>query len=158
MTAPPSSSPPPCAAPRQGRAGFTLVEIVVVLLVLGVAAGAVAPALLRDGGPQDPVDRTAEELAALLRSARHRAVAEGQATVLVLDPASGRYWLEGDSVREGVVERAPGVTLSAATPRVRFEFASTGGAWGQPVVVAGAVRGAVVTVDPWTGEAGVQAR
>ncbi|HEX2091658.1 MAG TPA: type II secretion system protein [Longimicrobiaceae bacterium] len=158
MAAPASSRHVRSTGPRRSRAGFTLVEIVVVLLILGIAAGAVAPALLRDDGPQDPVARTAEELAAVLRSARHHAVSGGVTTVLVLDPGSGRYWLEGDSVREGFLARAPGVVLVASTPRVRFEFSSTGGAWGQSVVVSGVGRGAVVTVDPWTGDADVQAQ
>ena len=158
VTPPVSPSCVRSTAPGRSSTGFTLAEIVVVLVILGVAAGAVVPALLEKSGPEDPAVQTAEHLATLLRSARHRAVSGGEATVLVLDAGNGRYWLEGDSVQSGVVTRGPGVTLSATASRVRFEFSSTGVAWGEPVIVSGAGRVATVRLDPWTGEAGVQTR
>ena len=150
----------------RGRRAHTLTEMLVVLAILGVMAGAVVPALLptRD---EDEVTRTARTLVELLHRSRASAAELGAAVTLVIDPATGRVWMsagddtplveyvEAESLTESLSRaRHAGraVAIAAVGPRVRWTFAPSGPAFGEPVLVHDATRGVVVGVDCWTGE------
>jgi len=138
------------------RAGFTLIEVVVVLVLLGVVAGVTLPAFMRPdaGGPRAEVT---SELLRLLESARATALERATTTCLVLDPASGSYRVEGDSagqavvVREGRVQLPANVTLMSDRSRVQFRFSSSGVAIAESLVVRGPDGASRVVVDRWTG-------
>lgn len=138
--------------------GFTLLELLVTLAVLALAAALVAPAV---GRTADTVRVRAEvaRFAALLRHAREQALVTREPHRLVVDPVARRLTvLAGEDVRqlrtlpEDVhIEVEPPATLT-----VDFEphGSSTGGAF---LVRA---RGAQyrVTVDPVTGRVRVERR
>ncbi|HEX2205098.1 MAG TPA: GspH/FimT family pseudopilin [Longimicrobium sp.] len=145
------------------RRGFTLVEVLVVLVILAIAAGAVAPAILAPGDDDD-VSAAVRETVKLLGSARREAARRGAEVTLSLDPGTGRYDVraagEGaspDSVAAGTLALPAGVTASAPVPRAEFRFDPEGGGWGVPLTLKGS-RVAVVEVDRWTGEIRVEAR
>lgn len=144
-------------APRAG--GFTLVEVVVVLVLLGMVAAVTVPAF-RGVGEPEPVDAAAQELFALLHGGRRMAVEEGVRVTLLLDPATGRWWLErgADSLRAGTLDLPPGVRLAAGPPRVRFTFDPSGAVHGDPLAVRGPDALVPVRVDRWSGDVRVQAR
>ena len=79
---------------RESQAGFTLIEVLAVLVVLGLAA-----ALLAMRGPQRSpgIDlRTAsEEVAGSLRLARTRAIARNRVVGVTFDPAARSVRLDG---------------------------------------------------------------
>src|SRR5690606_13987982 len=88
---------------RQGgvpvRRGLSLVEVVVVLLLLGVAASVAVPAFVSLAEP-DPVREGAEDVWTVLRRARLPAVHRGQAVVVVVpEQRQYRVWLTGDDAR-----------------------------------------------------------
>ena len=58
------------------RRGFTLIEMVVVLIIISILAGVVAPAMLRMVEPHSN-EGDAMPLAALFRSARKEAIERG---------------------------------------------------------------------------------
>jgi prepilin-type N-terminal cleavage/methylation domain-containing protein len=64
------------------RTGFTLVEVIVVLVLLTLAAAVVAPSLLRPRAE-------ASELVSLVRSAREAAVRRGETVHLQIDRSGG---------------------------------------------------------------------
>src|SRR3989449_9367954 len=72
------------AMPR--RSGFTLIEILVVLILMGLAAALVAPALL-------PHHHDQSALSALLGSAREVAARRGEVVYLHIDP-TGQWRME----------------------------------------------------------------
>ncbi len=77
--------------------GFTLVEIMVVLLMLGLAAALVAPAIiLREGGEESP-------LSAIIEGARELSVRRGE--IIYLDvTTTGEWQVEGAaSLSEGAL-------------------------------------------------------
>src|SRR6266704_1979139 len=78
------------------RNGFTLIEMLVVLVLMGLAAALVAPALF-------PARHDASALRALLGSARDAAARRGEVVYLRID-VGGRWRMEGGaSVLEGTL-------------------------------------------------------
>ncbi|UCF18610.1 MAG: prepilin-type N-terminal cleavage/methylation domain-containing protein [Gemmatimonadota bacterium] len=83
----------------RSRSGFTLVEVVVVLILLGLAAGLVAPAIIfRD-------DRGESQLAQLIGGAQDLSARRGEIMHLRVD-AGGEWRIEGAaSLEEGLIAR-----------------------------------------------------
>lgn len=76
-------------APLFGARGFTLLELLVVLAIVGVLAGLVVPSL--GGSEQRQLQREAEKLVLLVNRARQEAVLSSRIWRLVLSPAEGSY-------------------------------------------------------------------
>lgn len=109
----PTSAPgnKPQAAQRAPRRGFTLVELLLVLLIIALASGLVSLSL-RDADAV-ALDREAQRLAALLEGGRAEARATGVAARFELvadgDPAGGNFRFIGLAPAA-----APGQWLDAA--------------------------------------------
>ena len=94
------------------HSGFTLLELLVVLVILAVAAALAVPALLRGGA----ADRE-NELSALIVGAREAAARRGE-TVYLSVSTSGDWRLEGAASRadgplqSGSVDTFPGLPLT----------------------------------------------
>ncbi len=73
--------------------GFTLLELLVVLVLIGVLTAAVAPTFLRDFNAD--AEFAATQVAAALRTARGRAISENAETVMAVDIANNRYVVSG---------------------------------------------------------------
>ncbi|MBL9136286.1 MAG: prepilin-type N-terminal cleavage/methylation domain-containing protein [Verrucomicrobiales bacterium] len=76
-----------------GTAGFTLIELILVMAILVVALGVTFPALKRFFQGR-VLDAEARRLLALTRYGQSRAVSEGIPMILWIDERSGRYGLE----------------------------------------------------------------
>lgn len=138
--------------------GFTLVEVLVVLVILGIAAAVVVPALPRIV-EEDPLARSAEDVTLLLRRARRTALERGAPVALTVDAESDRYWVEiydqGEwrpLVADEVV-LSPSVSLTAEAGQARFVFRPNGSAQSDPLGVRDGGRGTAIAVDPWLGDA-----
>lgn len=73
------------------REGFTLIELIVVLTILGVLAAAVVP-LFRDSTESLREERAVRDLYGTLKFAHERAVSEMNEYRVYLDEKHGRYW------------------------------------------------------------------
>jgi general secretion pathway protein H len=96
----------------RGDAGFTLVELLVTLTIVAFVATAAAALLPSGGGSAAALQAAAQTLAADLRAARGRAIAEGRSIRMALDREGGRY---------GMADRGPrplpgGVALAESAP------------------------------------------
>lgn len=135
-----------------GRDGFTLLELVVTLMILALAAALVMPAV---GRGTDAIRTRAEvaRFSAMLRHAREQAIATQRPHTVAVDPAAHLVTIRAgaDEVRETRALPAH-LSVQAVPPpalSVRFEphGVSTGGDFR---VGAGSIRYRV-TVDPLTG-------
>lgn len=149
----------------KGRRGFTLWEMGLVLLLMGIATLIAIPAFTRLGAPNtdEPAEGPAE-LLRLLRASRQAAIAHGVTVTLLVDPETGRYradssgaagtgLLAADTLALGRVG-----ALDTELPRLRYVFRPTGAALGDTVRVRGRDGAVLVAVDAWSGEARADAR
>ncbi len=121
--------------------GFTLLEMIVVLNILGLAAG-----LIMTRGPMHSsrldADAAAHELAASLRLARGRAIAQNRDVAVVLG-ANG-YAVDGVPARW-----MPSDEVLSGTTQIRF--APDGSSSGGAITVQGPASQVSIAVDWLTG-------
>lgn len=143
-----------CSDPAEAEAGFTLFEVLVVLVLAGLLAG-IAVGAGRPVSPATSARLTAAAIAAALRDARGEAIAGARPVAVVFDLANHRYRV-GEAEWRAV---APAVALSLLTTRGetvsetsgRIRFAPDGSASGGRVTVQGGGRTVGVAVDWLTG-------
>jgi len=118
----------PSSTARAGEEGFTLLELLVVLVLLGIIAVLVAPGL---GGSLDSAKLKTQSraLIAELRVLRGTAITEGKIITLSFADGQSAYRVDGESVRleedmnlvfhaEGVGDDLPGFLLPAPMPDI----------------------------------------
>ncbi len=146
----------------RASAGFTLLEMAIVLAIMAVSAILVAPALARMGEGKPPA--VGDDVVKLLSDARKIAIQRNETVTLRLDPASGRYRADtvgvggSGELGEGAMALGAQETLVTDQARLVFVFHPTGSAFADSVVVRGAGSTALVYVDPWSGVAHAYAR
>ncbi|HQT76940.1 MAG: hypothetical protein B7Z80_10135 [Rhodospirillales bacterium 20-64-7] len=123
-----------------GAAGFTLIEIIIVLVILGLVAG-----LVMTRGPlrsrRVELEATVRTLTGTLRLARGQAIASDR--VIVVRTAADSFAMDGGPAWH----LAPGQSLSPATVAFTPEGESSGGA----ITVASGPERVVIGVDWLTG-------
>ena len=130
------------------RRGFTLIETLVVLVILGLALSIVAGFIVRGHGALD-LATNADGLANTLRLARSRAIARQQPIVFVAMPGGHGYILDG-------IARALPATLELSmvgTSAIRF--APDGSSSGGTVVLAAGNLTRTLRIDWLTGRVSV---
>jgi len=140
-----------------GTRGFTLLEVVLTLFILGLVAAVSLPTI----GRATDLLRTRAEVAtfsAILRHARERAITTQRPHAVQVDPAERRVTVvaDDDDVRTSrlLPPRLSVHAISSPTPTVRFEphGLSTGGDFR---LVSGTISYRV-TVDSLTGRVRVE--
>jgi general secretion pathway protein H len=127
------------------EAGFTLVELMIVLAIMALMAAIALPRLIARG-PTTAVSAAAEEVRAALGTARSAAIAEDR-TVRV---AGGDGFYRVDGAPHALVSAA-GVRVEA--PRGGIAFFPSGGSSGGQIVLRGGGRSTALDIDSLTGRA-----
>ena len=135
-----------------GEGGFSLVEMLVVLAILGLAAASAGPAL--DAVlPARRLERAAETLRAEIDLLRGEALRTGRTTRLALDGPANRFV----SSRPGVPAIPVAAALRVDVPRARhaipgeIRFLPDGSASGGRIVLTRASASHVLVVSALTG-------
>lgn len=152
---PPVAGNSPHLRRRSAAGGFTLIEILVVLLLLGITL-TVVPPLFSGGFGSAEVRRDARALVGNLRHLRATAIAGQTSRALTLDVETRAYRLDG---RTDTVAIDPETHLELITARSemledgvgQIRFFPDGGATGGQVILTRAGRRLVVDVDWVTG-------
>jgi type II secretory pathway pseudopilin PulG len=131
--------------------------MVVVMAVLGIIALVVLPSFVP---PQpDAGDEVTGPLVTVLHAAQRAAADSGRTVYLTIDPASAQYYARmagsGTALAAGTIELLPGVSLAADSIRAQFIFSPGGTATGDSLRIGGRGHVAIVSVNPWTGDADV---
>jgi prepilin-type N-terminal cleavage/methylation domain-containing protein len=147
---------------RRARAGFTLWELTMVLLVMAIAGLLAAPAFARFGTEQPPGG--ADAMIGLLHDARKAAIDYDATVTLRLDPKTLKYQADTSGVNgfgtlaAGYLDLGLAQTLVSDEPRLQYVFRPTGAAFADTVVVRGGPVALIVRVDPWSGVARADSR
>lgn len=110
------------ACPRR-QAGFTMIEMLVVMVIMGLAFSLVPP-LFSSGQSATEIKAAARKLAAGLRQARSEAVASRQERALLLDVEQRRFVIGGNP-REYRLPAGIGLNLFTAQTERQGEHAGT---------------------------------
>ncbi|MBI3249789.1 MAG: GspH/FimT family pseudopilin [Deltaproteobacteria bacterium] len=141
--------------------GFTLFELILVILIISVAAALVGPAI---GSRllQTNIRRTVLQLRSAVEVMRMHAVRSGREEVMVVDPRDNAYWREGGG--EPVALSPDSALLSARSRWLRengqaeFHFYPDGTNSGGAIRVEqgrGSATAYVVVLDPLLGIASI---
>ncbi len=106
------------------KPGVTLIELVVVIALLGVMAGVVAPAFAS-------LDRRSTDLTAVQRVeslvgfGRTMAIERAKSVDITIDPASRRFWIDPPDTA-GLLELPAGSALVARAERIHVHIEPNG--------------------------------
>lgn len=142
-------------SPPARRAGFTLIELVVVLLILGVILGIAGPAFVLRGAAAG--DDASAPVAGVLARARRTAIESARVTTVTIDPRSARVWVRTEGAEPNVdttftLALSRDSELQAPLARVHFTFDARGGASGEPLTVTSPGGRATISLDRASGE------
>lgn len=98
------------------RHGFTLVELVVVIVILGLAAALIFPRLSAGAVERTRLRRSAARLAGMVMYARDRAACTRLTHVLHLDIRKGEYWVTAEKPANGARLPSGGLPLRGRLP------------------------------------------
>jgi general secretion pathway protein H len=138
----------PKATRHQTMAGFTLIETLVVLVILGLALSIVAGFLPRRNSTLE-LAAASQRVVSTLRLARGRAIAESR-------PVTVTATRDGHGVAvDGVAQAVAAVVVISMTGPAVIRFAPDGSASGGGIRVQGAKRAELVGVNWLTGRISV---
>ncbi|MGH7562779.1 MAG: prepilin-type N-terminal cleavage/methylation domain-containing protein [Gemmatimonadales bacterium] len=135
--------------------GFTLVEVVVVLLILGLVAATAMPAL-PSVRALTPAEEARLQVVALVAHARKSALDRAATATLRINAASLAWRLtiaSADSAQteEGKLHLPEGATLADPDGSILARFYPDGTADAEPIVAQGGGQTEVVRLNRWTG-------
>src|ERR1700722_8793706 len=130
--------------------GFTLVELLVVLAIIGLSLAIAAP-FLANHVTGASLNSAAGEIRAALRQARSTAIAEDRSVVFQGDP-SGGYWLDRGHFTLPLMSGAQPLRV-ATIGGARISFFASGGSSGGRILVSSGGGRREIAVDTLTGRA-----
>lgn len=127
------------------RAGFTLLELILVMVILCVVMAMAAPSLRRMWASSGQ-DNAAAQMVALANWARMQSINEGRIYRLNIDEAKGEYWLTAQEEEEFVELRSEFGRVFVLPQEVRSKIQRDDQAGGQWIAFHPTGRTEVATI------------
>jgi prepilin-type N-terminal cleavage/methylation domain-containing protein len=86
---------------RSPQPGFTLIELICVMLIIAIMAALIAPSFTKFGASRG-LDNAGRRVVALAQYARAQAISQAKTYRLNFDESSGKFWLTVDDDGSGV--------------------------------------------------------
>ena len=149
------------ARPRQRSAGVTLLELLIVLSIMAIAAAFVYPMFGGTGASTGELKSAARQVAAGLRAARSEALATRQETRFVLDLEQRSFRIDRDAYVHTLPKLIEVKLFTAQSDLVNdrvgaIRFYADGGSNGGRVTLASGARKYDIDVDWLTGRVAIQ--
>ena len=156
---------------ERNRSGFTIIELIVVMIILAVMTSLAVPAF-RSWVDEDDLTMATRRVETLFRLARDSAVRSGMPMTVWIDSITARAWLvpvtldsasitppvsrPGSSqtaLDEGVEIGFPStVHLQLSRARASFRFGAGGAVFADTLILSTATANRRITLNPWTGD------
>ncbi|CAA2142701.1 prepilin-type N-terminal cleavage/methylation domain-containing protein [Hyphomicrobium sp. ghe19] len=140
-------------SPVETEAGFTLLELLVVLVIIAVTA-AIALPKTRGSSSALALRSTAVGIAAEFRTARADAIRTSTSRSVMIDVARRKYWADGDSNAHQIpaaVEVTATIGNSGPTALATLNFEPDGSSTGGKISLSAGKSKADIIVDWMTG-------
>jgi general secretion pathway protein H len=149
------------ARPRTASAGVTLLELLIVLSIMAIAAAFVYPMFGGTGASAGELKSAARQVAAGLRAARSEALATRQETRLVLDLEQRSFRIDRDAYVHALPKAIEVKLFTAQSDLVNdrvgaVRFFADGGSNGGRVTLASGARKYDIDVDWLTGRVAIR--
>jgi len=149
---------------RRGSSGFTLLEVIIVMVIVGVVAALVLPSI-QAGSKQAAVRRSVRAFISAARQASSQAVNSRKPIALVVWPDDGSFGVEGVEDRYELPDFAEfgeivGGREAEADDEIRFDFYPTGSSSGGSVEIeftpADRRQAYILVLDPLIGRVRIE--
>ncbi len=140
----------------RGQRGFTLLEIIVVLVLLALTTAVAAPAFSAMGR-RNEIDVAAATVRQVMDRSRLRALQSGATATLTVDAATGRVW-EQPRDTSYLLAFPAGCALQADAPRTRLQWHADGSAGGDALRVRCGAVVAMLGADVMNGAVRVRGK
>ncbi len=139
---------------RGGRAGFTLLELIIVMLLISLMLG-MSTVFFANMLPSSRFNATVRDMASTIRHSRNLSQINGRKETFIVDLDLKKYGIEGrgekiipSDINLKVVDPLYGETRNG---RHRFVFNVVGGLEGGTVVLWNKKKTAAISIDPVAG-------
>jgi len=150
----PNYSPPISCHNKRNKAGFTLLGLIVVILLITLIL-ALSTAFFANTLPSSRFNATVREVAATIKQAKNLARSSGRRQIITIDLDSGDYGIDGRIIKaipsDINIKVLDNISGEVITGKYRLIFYRTGASEGGIVILWNEKKRTAIEIDPIIG-------